>query len=200
MARGTKRRLESEQKQKIVNVNRDDTQPVDESVFTDSQSTNFTKPFGRLVGIRRGISNIDLVEGQFVCGRGSDDAPINYTFSTMCNDNGLYRFISKIQFSIVRDFESKKSVLHDHSRNGTLVNQDMVGKGNFKELQNGDLISIGIPSLIVFVYEDVDDRQYPDDLTRKYHVTSHSLGKGGFGNVLLGYKKSDRSVVRIFPK
>ncbi|CAI2352952.1 unnamed protein product [Caenorhabditis sp. 36 PRJEB53466] len=194
MVRGTKRRLQTTEKQRAASVSRDDTQPVDEDFICESQSS---KAYARLVGVRRNVPNIDLIEEQFICGRGSEDVPVSYTFASLSSDNGLYRFISKIQFAITRDFDTKRTVLHDHSRNGTLINQEMVGKGNSRELANGDLISIGIPALIVFVFEDVEDRQYPDELLRKYHVTSHSLGKGGFGKVLLGYKKSDRSVVAI---
>ncbi|EFP01037.1 hypothetical protein GCK72_001426 [Caenorhabditis remanei] len=198
MVRGTKRRRNSEEKSKtVITVNRDDTIPVDEDAAVGDSQMTTSKPFARLVGIRRGIATIDLIEDNFVCGRGSEESPVNYNFSSLSHDTGLYRFISKVQFAINRDSESHRIYLHDHSRNGTLVNQEMIGKGQSIELNNGDLISIGIPALIIFVYETTEDGQYPEELTKKYHVTSHSLGKGGFGKVLLGYKKSDRSVVAI---
>nr|BAB15803.1 CeCHK2 [Caenorhabditis elegans] len=171
--------------------------PVDEDLVVGESQCAASKPFAKLVGVRRGISSIDLADDHFVCGRGSDDAPTNFNFSQVAKDVGLYRFISKIQFSIDRDTETRRIYLHDHSRNGTLVNQEMIGKGLSRELMNGDLISIGIPALIIFVYESADADHHPEELTKKYHVTSHSLGKGGFGKVLLGYKKSDRSVVAI---
>ncbi|CAP37511.2 Protein CBR-CHK-2 [Caenorhabditis briggsae] len=194
MARGTKRRRS--QIEKPV-VNRDDTIEVDEDAAVGDSQVAVTKAYARLAGIRRGIATIDLADDNFVCGRGSDESPVNYNFSSASHDVGLYRFISKIQFAISRDSETRRIHLHDHSRNGTLVNQEMIGKGQSKELNNGDLISIGIPALIIFVFETTDEGQYPEELTKKYHVTSHSLGKGGFGKVLLGYKRSDRSVVAI---
>ncbi|EGT50076.1 CBN-FARS-2 protein [Caenorhabditis brenneri] len=198
MVRGTKRRRSPVEKPKAVALNRDDTILVDEDdvAVGDSQCPS-TKSYARLVGIRRGVATIDLTDDNFVCGRGSEDATVNYNFSALVHDAGLYRFISKIQFAINRDADTRRVYLHDHSRNGTLVNQEMLGKGQSRELNNGDLISIGIPALIIFVYETADDNQYPEELVRKYHVTTHSLGKGGFGKVLLGYKRSDRSVVAI---
>lgn len=197
MVRGTKRRRSPVDKPKTVALNRDDTIPVDEDVAVGDSQFATTKPYARIVGIRRGIATIDLTDDNFVCGRGSEESPVNYNFAALSHDAGLYKFISKIQFAINRDSETRRIYLHDHSRNGTLVNQEMLGKGQSREIHNGDLISIGIPALIIFVFETTDDNQYPEELTRKYHVTSHSLGKGGFGKVLLGYKKSDRSVVAI---
>ncbi|CCD74403.1 non-specific serine/threonine protein kinase [Caenorhabditis elegans] len=197
MVRETKRRRSSAEKPIVVPVTRDDTMPVDEDLVVEESQCAALKPFAKLVGVRRGISSIDLADDHFVCGRGSHDAPTNFNFSTVAEDVGLYKFISKIQFSIDRDTETRRIYLHDHSRNGTLVNHEMIGKGLSRELMNGDLISIAIPALIIFVYERADDNHHPEELTNKYHVTSHLLGKGGFGKVLLGYKKSDRSVVAI---
>uniref|UniRef100_A0A1I7T2U3 Protein kinase domain-containing protein n=1 Tax=Caenorhabditis tropicalis TaxID=1561998 RepID=A0A1I7T2U3_9PELO len=198
MVRGTKRRRNSTEKPKaVVTLHREDTALVDDQVTVgDSQCTG-AKPYARLVGIRRGVATIDIFDDVFVCGRGSDETPVNYNFSALTHDVGLYRFISKVQFAINRATDTRRIYLNDHSRNGTLVNQEMIGKGQTRELMNGDLISIGIPALIIFVFETTDDSQYPEELTKKYHVTSHSLGKGGFGKVLLGYKRSDRSVVAI---
>ncbi|CAI5453238.1 unnamed protein product [Caenorhabditis angaria] len=174
-------------------IDGDDTQPVDESLDDLEQP----KPYAKLVGVRNGISNIELYDENFVCGRGGPDSPVNYSFSALVKDRGLYNYISKIQFSLTRDFNENVTRITDLSRNGTLINHEELEKNVPRELHNGDLISIGIPRLIVFVYEDMTDCELPEELTRKYNVTSHALGKGGYGKVLLGYRKRDKMNVAV---
>ncbi|CAB3398876.1 unnamed protein product [Caenorhabditis bovis] len=195
MRSGFKRKADYNGEKQVVSVSRDDTQPVDDLI--DTQDTQSSKPYAKLIAVRNGVINIELFEKTFSCGRGGYEFPVNYSFSALASDKGLYKYISKLQFTIIRDFETGVTKLFDYSRNGTLVNHEMVGNNNCVELSNGDLISIGIPRLIVFVYEDTTVNAFPDELTRKYHVTNHSLGKGGYGKVLLGYKKHDKSVVAV---
>ncbi|KAJ1346630.1 meiotic chromosome segregation [Parelaphostrongylus tenuis] len=96
----------------------------------------------------------------------------------------MYEIISKKHFRL--DRIDGKTILRDLSFNGTFVDQKLVGKGNTHVLENGNVIGCSRKDLHVFLYEENCSSAYPTELTSKYIMTNTSLGKGGYGVVMMG--------------
>ncbi|KAJ8923295.1 hypothetical protein NQ315_001853 [Exocentrus adspersus] len=101
-------------------------------------------------------------------------------------------FISKEQFLISKDPEDAFiTYITDLSKNGTFVNDRLIGQNNKIVLQNNDIIAIG-KRLSVYIFKSmrcaVPENYLPPLLRGKYEP-SKSLGHGSGGDVRLVYEK-----------
>ncbi|KAL6732911.1 hypothetical protein Aduo_003618 [Ancylostoma duodenale] len=166
------------------------TQPVDgdssdPSSSCSSVSTSSIRPaYAKLESLMDLVPRIDLRENTFICGRGVSEQ-VNYDFAALRGPKQwVYNIISKQHFRL--DRVDGRTILTDLSSNGTYVNQNLVGKSSTCSLDNGDVISCGRPDILVFLYEEHVQDTYPTALLEKYIMTNTSLGKGGYGAVLMG--------------
>ncbi|VDO66239.1 unnamed protein product [Heligmosomoides polygyrus] len=79
-----------------------------------------------------------------------------------------------------------QTVLTDLSLNGTFVDKKLIGKGSKCVLKSGAVITCARKDLRMFVYVEDTQEGYPPQLTNKYIMINTSLGKGGYGKVVLG--------------
>ncbi|PAV89885.1 hypothetical protein WR25_25497 [Diploscapter pachys] len=171
--------------------NADDTQPLDLSFEDNPDSQQQQQPrqsWARLEPLRHDVDPFDLFNPVWTCGRGLD---VDYDFARLRGDIKIYQILSRKQFRLEYDAETKKTNLVDLSLNGTLVNNVMVGKGNSVELCCGDVIALGFSRYSVFAFQSMETTKYPKELTDKLIMTNVALGKGGYGKVLLATMKSD---------
>nr|XP_023018344.1 ovarian-specific serine/threonine-protein kinase Lok-like [Leptinotarsa decemlineata] len=137
----------------------------------------------------RTSKKFDLVAPELILGR-SEECDIVIHKSKFLEKELV--FVSKEHFIIQRDFEDEFIVyLHDLSKNGTYVNDALVGRHKRIIIQNNDSIAIG-NKLKVYIYKSmnhpVEESFIPAELRKKY-VTSRLLGVGGCGQVRLVYDK-----------
>ncbi|KHJ82197.1 FHA domain protein [Oesophagostomum dentatum] len=133
----------------------------------------------------------ELREDTFLCGRGKA-VQVNYDFGALQSKPWIYNIISKQHFRL--DRKEGQTVLTDLSSNGTFVNRTLVGKSMSYVLDNGDIISCGRSDIPIFLYEEHAQGAYPASLSEKYIMTSTSLGKGGYGSVIMGKLRSNFEV------
>ncbi|ETN75337.1 kinase domain protein [Necator americanus] len=149
------------------------TQPADENSFDPSSSCSSTSssnaqaPYAKLQPLQYLVPTIgehswgnELRNDTFICGRGMP-GEVDFDFSTLREKHRIYNIISKQHFRLNRVDGS--TVLTDLSFNGTFVNE----------------------KLVVFLYEERGREIYPAALSERYIMTDTSLGKGGYGVVLL---------------
>ncbi|KAK5978475.1 Ovarian-specific serine/threonine-protein kinase Lok [Trichostrongylus colubriformis] len=135
------------------------------------------------------VPPIELRDETFICGRGTSEQ-VNFDFAGLRDaKQWIYSIISKQHFRL--DRVEGRTVLTDLSFNGTFVNQKLVGKFHTYVLDNGDVISCGRADLHVFLYEENSSETYPAELMSRYIMTKTSLGRGGYGVVLLGKLRSN---------
>ncbi|XGW22847.1 hypothetical protein V3C99_005236 [Haemonchus contortus] len=165
-----------------------DTQPLDRdtsvpSSSASSSSTLIRPSYAKLESLMDLVPSIELKETRFTCGRGTSEQ-VNFDFARLRDSNPwFYNVISKLHFLLER--VEGRTVLTDLSSNGTFVNKKLVGKFHTYTLDSGDIISCARADLLVFLYEENSSKTYPAELTKKYVMTNNSLGKGGYGVVLL---------------
>ncbi|XP_074036161.1 ovarian-specific serine/threonine-protein kinase Lok isoform X3 [Leptinotarsa decemlineata] len=145
--------------------------------------------WGRLISCLPQLDSVDLVAPELILGR-SEECDIVIHKSKFLEKELV--FVSKEHFIIQRDFEDEFIVyLHDLSKNGTYVNDALVGRHKRIIIQNNDSIAIG-NKLKVYIYKSmnhpVEESFIPAELRKKY-VTSRLLGVGGCGQVRLVYDK-----------
>ena len=164
--------------------------------------------FLELFSVGNNLSVYNLVNEYHSFGRAlvkGDDYHHQFTSSQF--GDVVLAAISKVHFKITQERKSATEVcviLEDLSGNGTYVNQNLVGKGNQKILQNNDEIALAHPGRKAFVFHDClknDDANYPPELTQEYTMTK-KLGDGTFGEVRLAYKQGtlERVAVKILKK
>lgn len=59
----------------------------------------------------------------------------------------LKQIFSKEHFSIYKDSDSLVTYITDHSKSGTFLNGNLIGKGNNNILQHDDIISVGAANI-----------------------------------------------------
>lgn len=132
----------------------------------------------------RFLSRIELRSNTFVCGRGIS-VRVNYDFPELRDFNQpVYNLLSKQHFRL--DRVHGQTVLTDLSLNGTFVDKKLIGKGSKCVLKSGAVITCARKDLRMFVYVEDTQEGYPPQLTNKYIMINTSLGKGGYGKVVLG--------------
>ncbi|XP_014205115.1 serine/threonine-protein kinase Chk2 isoform X2 [Copidosoma floridanum] len=194
-----------DQKTKIVSMEEPtlsqslpDTQNFDSQCCTQSEDTtvevNSEHIWGRLWPLDK-LPLFELINDEFSFGRFGD--------CDVCVKDMLPHSkelsISKIHFRIFREkcetstgLEDGIIYLKDESRNGTFVNNKLVGKGKTVVLVNNDLIATSRTSFKVYVYMSTsgyDDSFLSEELKDKYAV-SRTLGAGACGEVKLCFSKS----------
>ncbi|CAJ0594822.1 unnamed protein product [Cylicocyclus nassatus] len=175
------------------------TQPVDgdssgPTSSSSSSSSAVRHAYAILESLMEPVPRIELREETFICGRGVS-VQVHYDFGVLSNKPRIYNFISRQQFRL--DRKCGRTILTDLSFNGTYVNKTLVGKTSTRDLVNGDVISCGRSDTFIFVYKERSDDIYPAALTEKYIMTDISLGKGGYGVVLLGKLRRNCSEVAV---
>ncbi|KAK0084093.1 hypothetical protein PV326_006419 [Microctonus aethiopoides] len=161
-----------------------DTQPCENLTQTQSQDVNSQQSqqvqvWGHLIPTQQsskwGISFqlIQLTKDFYKVGR-TNECDIEFN-SNSINDNYL-RVVSKVHFCIIRQVIDKKNnvviFIEDNSSNGTFLNKKLIGKGKRCVLDHNDVISVSKASLA-------------------------ELGKGGYGEVMMIYSKSQHKAFAI---
>lgn len=109
--------------------------------YLESVGENQIILFGKIQFIYWTLSLLDLIEPSLVLGR-SDECDIVIHKSKFSPDQIF--FISKKHFVIRRDSDDKHiTYITDLSKNGTYVNNQLIGKNKTIILQNNDLLAIG---------------------------------------------------------
>lgn len=114
-------------------------------------------------------------------------------FSSENFSPNMLRIVSKRHFTISREQNDDACTIYlqDTSYNGTFVNGTLVGRGKRIMLQTDDEISIGHPTLKIYVFKSlIDDGlgSLPRAITGKY-IVSKLLGTGACGKVNLVWNK-----------
>uniref|UniRef100_A0A182QM38 Protein kinase domain-containing protein n=1 Tax=Anopheles farauti TaxID=69004 RepID=A0A182QM38_9DIPT len=100
--------------------------------------------------------------------------------------------ISKLHFTIKKDLNDVTSptYIYDHSRNGTFVNNELIGQNKCRILKHENVISIANVSIRAFVYHDlrhgISTEIKETELLKRYHI-SRKIGCGAYGTVYLVY-------------
>ncbi|CAH2003894.1 unnamed protein product [Acanthoscelides obtectus] len=147
------------------------------------------KQWGRLISCLPQLSSIDLVHSTLTLGRSDECDVVIYKSKFLPNQ---LLFISKKHFIIERDPEDAAiTYIIDLSKNGTYLNNILIGRNKRVILQSNDCIAIG-ERLKVYIFKSmnyvVDENYLPEAYKNKYEL-SHFLGKGACGEVRLAYDK-----------
>ncbi|XP_044728383.1 ovarian-specific serine/threonine-protein kinase Lok [Chrysoperla carnea] len=165
-----------------------DTQSQKEFDWNEENDINVPKVWGWLYPTRLHLKPLDLVNSTFTLGRSIDcDIVLNGQNITP----NILKIVSKRHFKIYREDVDQSTIMYleDCSYNGTFINGQRVGKGKKVILQNGDEISIGHPSVRVYVFKCICDSVHlPKEISSKYVVT-RLLGTGACGEVKLVWNK-----------
>uniref|UniRef100_A0A1I7W6I5 Protein kinase domain-containing protein n=1 Tax=Heterorhabditis bacteriophora TaxID=37862 RepID=A0A1I7W6I5_HETBA len=171
----------------------DVTQPVELSSqeCVDLRVDGSRQVYAHLEPLLHEMERIELIEDIFVCGRGVN-CHVDYDFGRLRKGKEwFFSIISKQQFRLHRDRNKNCTNITDLSTNGTFLNESLIGRGETKTMQSGDVISVGKADLhtvylfiylfIAFLYEETIPTKYPKSLTDKFIMTNTSLGKGSYG-------------------
>ncbi|KAG5896977.1 hypothetical protein JTB14_018492 [Gonioctena quinquepunctata] len=159
-------------------------------IIDDEHSeNNSVTQWGRLISCLPQLDSVDLVAPDLVLGR-SEECDIVIHKAKFLEEQLIY--VSKEHFIIQRDFEDEYIVyIHDLSKNGTYVNNVLIGRHKKMILQNNDSIAVG-NNLKVYVYKSMnypaEEDFLPTEMKKRY-VTSRLLGTGACGQVRLVYDK-----------
>ncbi|XP_067940501.1 myosin light chain kinase A-like [Watersipora subatra] len=149
----------------------------------------------------------DLVDKLYIVGRAAGSNIQLTTKMEPIRKYSLYKSCSKSQFKIYIEARSAGSFIfiEDLSTNGTIVNNDMMGKGKFSVLKNGDVISLVKKEFKAFLFTECNAKEkndgFPLEVRSKY-MFIEDLGKGAFGTVKLAIRRSDklRVACKCIPK
>uniref|UniRef100_A0A182SP88 non-specific serine/threonine protein kinase n=1 Tax=Anopheles maculatus TaxID=74869 RepID=A0A182SP88_9DIPT len=155
---------------------------------TALESQPFEQPsYGQLLGKHVRMATLELRSSEFKVGREQSCDLIlsesNLPASKLCR-------VSKIHFTIKKDVNDMTSptYIHDHSRNGTYVNDRLIGPNKCMILKHKDVISIAGAYLRAFLYYDLRHNVAveikEEELLDRYHI-GRKLGSGACGTVYL---------------
>nr|CAI5856579.1 unnamed protein product [Callosobruchus analis] len=147
------------------------------------------RQWGRLISCLPQLNSIDLVHPTLTLGR-SDQCDIVIYKSKFLPSQLL--FISKKHFVIEQDPDDPLvTYITDLSKNGTYLNDCLIGRNKRVILQSNDCIAIG-EKLKVYIFKSMNyignENYLPEAYKNKYELT-HFLGKGACGEVRLAYDK-----------
>ncbi|CAI4230042.1 unnamed protein product [Auanema sp. JU1783] len=163
------------------------TQPLEQELVDFDQSTS-SRPYARLLSLNSVVDSCDLFDELNVCGRGTDNVNLRLTRIVK---NRSHTYISNRHFELRRDKPNHASFIKDISTNGTFKNKEKLEKGKEYSIVSGDVISLGYPDFLIFLYDEHMLNNCPPELESQYIITNVCLGTGSYGQVLLARLRAD---------
>lgn len=106
---------------------------------------------------------------------------------SQCNvviDHSVASAVHFMIWTVHFDSDTSITYLHDNSRNGVYVNNELVGKGNCVVLVSADLVEIKL--VILFEYFEEEGIFGQCHIVKNWRVTGKLVGSGSFGKVYVG--------------
>ncbi|XP_032242290.1 serine/threonine-protein kinase Chk2 isoform X2 [Nematostella vectensis] len=167
---------------------------VDGVMSSDEEEDVSPCGWGRLFPLGPGFQLVELIEDEYMFGRGSMN---NCRFdATQFKLNAHYQAFSTKHLKIVRKQNNNNGFdvfITDLSSNGTYVNGEKIGKNKTHVLNHNDEISLSVTKNKAYIFQELGKSQeevanIPEDFRKKYTL-SKLLGRGAFGEVRLAFTK-----------